>query len=393
LHREKSPGRDTLLTGQSRQMCTPRDSDCPRRSDRAGSAACLNYYNARHAISIEVVPLSGQRPVQKGRNGSSRTRPEVQGGKSNANSSQRPAAPSNAPNDNSAGEANTTQGASYDIFYDRLQSDGRWFNDETYGYVWQPNTASADQNWRPYTDGRWVYTDRGWTWVANENFGWTTYHYGRWARLSDTGWVWLPGSKWAPAWVSWRESDDYIGWAPLPPEAESDQDVKIEGWADNYYNIGPTSYVFLKTTDLGNRSYRGFIASPRDDVDLISRTQNVTNIHYGNSGVIDNGPNYERLVQRSNVKIERYRLNYVQQNDPQAQFGATTRGDQLQVVAPAARLQRAATIEPKVAGNISKAQVDRGWQGVHEARATQLKQTWETQTSVPASPAFKKSSR
>jgi hypothetical protein len=81
-------------------------------------------------------------------------------------------------------------------------------------------------------------------------------------RLNDTGWVWVPGSEWAPAWVSWRESDDYIGWAPLPPEAEVDQGVKIAGWADNYYNIGPASYVFLKTTDLGNRSYRDFIASP-----------------------------------------------------------------------------------------------------------------------------------
>ena len=25
--------------------------------------------------------------------------------------------------------------------------------------------------------------------------------------------------RWGPAWVAWRSSDDYIGWAPLPPEA------------------------------------------------------------------------------------------------------------------------------------------------------------------------------
>jgi hypothetical protein len=310
---------------------------------------------------------------------------EQQGGRSSATAAEPPAGPSNPPNDNSAGESNTTQGASYDVFYDRLQSDGRWFNDETYGYVWEPNVASADQNWRPYTDGRWVYTDRGWTWVSNENFGWAVYHYGRWVRLSETGWVWVPGSKWAPAWVSWRQSDDYVGWAPLPPEAESDQDLKIEGWADSYYNIGPASYVFLKIVDLGNRSYRNVIASPRDPVDFISRTRNVTSIYYGNGGVIDNGPSYEQLVQRSNVKIDRYRLNYVQQNDPKAQFAATARGDQLQVIAPAAQLQRAATVEPQVAGNISKAQVDRGWQGIDEAKAKQLKQTWEKESPVPAS--------
>jgi hypothetical protein len=287
--------------------------------------------------------------------------------------------------DATAAQTNETSGASYDLFYDRLQSDGQWFNDATYGSVWQPKIASTDQQWRPYTDGRWAYTDRGWTWISNENFGWATYHYGRWVRLSEGGWVWVPGSTWAPAWVSWRQSDDYVGWAPLPPETESEQDVKIEGWADTYYNIGPGSYVFLKTTDLANPSYRGFIASSHDDLDIISRTRNVTNIYYGKTGVIDNGPDYDRLVRDANVKVDRYRLNYVQQNNPEAQFSATTHGNQLQVVAPAPRLQRAATVEPKIAGNIANAQVDRGWQGIDETKAKQLKQTWEKQAPVPAS--------
>lgn len=288
-------------------------------------------------------------------------------------------------NEVSAAETNGTAGASYDLFYDRLQSDGQWFNDATYGSVWQPKVAFTDQQWRPYTDGRWAYTDRGWTWISNEDFGWATYHYGRWVRLSQRGWVWVPGSTWAPAWVSWRQSDDYVGWAPLPPETESEQDVKIEGWADTYYNIGPGSYVFLKTIDLANQSYRGFIASPQDDLDIISRTRNVTNIYYAKTGVIDNGPDYDRLVRDPNVKIDRYRLNYVQQNNPEAQFSATTHGNQLQVVAPAPRLQRAATVEPKIAGTIANAQVDRGWQNIDEAGAKQLKQTWEKQAPVPAS--------
>jgi hypothetical protein len=314
-----------------------------------------------------------------------------QGQTSESNSrSSKPAtgAPNEMPgtSDNAtAAQTNETSGASYDLFYDRLQSDGQWFNDATYGSVWQPKIASTDQQWRPYTDGRWVYTDRGWTWISNENFGWAAYHYGRWARLSERGWVWVPGSTWAPAWVSWRQSDDYVGWAPLPPETESEQDLKIEGWADTYYNIGPGSYVFLKTTDLANPSYHGLIVSSQDDLEIISRTKNVTNIYYGKTGVIDNGPDYDRLVRDANVKIDRYRLNYDQQNDPEAQFSATTHGNQLQVVAPAPRLQRAATVEPKIAGNIANAQVDRGWQGVDETKAKQLKQAWEQQAPVPAS--------
>ena len=306
------------------------------------------------------------------------------GGSSEHTSQAAPVGPDDAAADRSTDDTNGTQAASYDVFYDRLQSDGQWFNDETYGNVWQPDTASNDQYWRPYTDGRWVYTDRGWTWVSNEKFGWATYHYGRWARLNGKGWVWIPGDKWAPAWVSWRESDDYVGWAPLPPEAEADQDVKIEGWADNYYDIGPTAYVFLRTTDLGNENYRNFIASPGDNIDFISRTKNVTNIYDGRDGVIDSGPDYDQLIQRSKVKIDKYRLNFVQQNGPQTQFGATAHGDQLQVLAPSRRLQRAATVEPKIARNIANAQVDRGWQNIDAATADQLRQTWEKQTPVPA---------
>ena len=178
-----------------------------------------------------------------------------QNGGLSGNSSNGPKGQTNEASVTNEDSTNATNGEavdSYDVFYDRLQSDGQWFNDPTYGLIWQPSVASSDQNWRPYTDGRWAYTDRGWTWISNENFGWATYHYGRWARLNDKGWVWVPGNTWAPAWVSWRESDDYVGWAPLPPEAQSQQNVRIEGWADNYYNIGPGSYVFLKTTDLPN---------------------------------------------------------------------------------------------------------------------------------------------
>lgn len=302
---------------------------------------------------------------------------------STRNTSQAPARPSSDSVDSSADEARATQEDSYDVFYDRLQSDGQWFNDESYGYVWQPNIASSDQRWRPYSEGRWAYTDRGWTWVSNEKFGWATYHYGRWAKLSDKGWVWVPGDEWAPAWVSWRESDDYIGWAPLPPEAQSDQEVRIESWADNYYNIGPSAYVFLRATDLGNDNYRDFMASPGDSIDFISRTKNVTNIYAGRDGVFDGGPNYDQLIDRSKVKIDKFRLNYVQQNSPQSPFGATARGDQLQVIAPSPRLQRVATVEPKIAGNITNAEVDRGWQNVDATSAKQLKQRWEKQAPVP----------
>ncbi|MEO8884293.1 MAG: DUF6600 domain-containing protein [Devosia sp.] len=63
--------------------------------------------------------------------------------------------------------------------------------------------------------GRWR---RGWYFASDEPFAWAVYHYGRWYDDGDLGWCWVPGNVWAPAWVSWRDSDDYVGWAPLPPE-------------------------------------------------------------------------------------------------------------------------------------------------------------------------------
>ena len=42
-------------------------------------------------------------------------------------------------------------------------------------------------------------------------WGWAAYHYGRWTYDPAYSWVWVPGYQWAPAWVTWRYSPEYIG--------------------------------------------------------------------------------------------------------------------------------------------------------------------------------------
>ena len=110
-------------------------------------------------------------------------------------------------------------GSQIDIsyFYDNLAPYGDWFEDPSYGWCWTPYDVSAD--WRPYSDGHWEYTDYGWSWASNEIWGWAPYHYGRWFFDDSYGWGWVPGTEWAPAWVAWRYNDEYVGWAPLPPDA------------------------------------------------------------------------------------------------------------------------------------------------------------------------------
>ncbi len=97
---------------------------------------------------------------------------------------------------------------------------GEWVVHPRWGQVWVPDDRPS--GWRPYTDGRWVYTDEwGWYWVSGEDeedWGWITFHYGRWVRDRAIGWLWVPGDEWAPAWVDWRRGNDYVGWAPAPPD-------------------------------------------------------------------------------------------------------------------------------------------------------------------------------
>lgn len=100
-------------------------------------------------------------------------------------------------------------------FYGELSPWGRWFYYSPYGWVWTPTVVSP--SWRPYTVGRWVWTDAGWAWQSDEPFGWITMHYGRWVYDGEFGWLWVPDTQWGPAWVCWRESGLFYGWAPLPP--------------------------------------------------------------------------------------------------------------------------------------------------------------------------------
>ncbi len=119
-------------------------------------------------------------------------------------------------------------------FYEPLGAYGDWVEVQDQ-YVWVPR--NVDGSWRPYTHGHWAETDQyGWFWVSDEPFGWATYHYGRWGFSHDIGWFWVPGTVWAPAWVAWRGSDDYLGWAPLPPSPDDGLSISINiGTVPDYY--------------------------------------------------------------------------------------------------------------------------------------------------------------
>jgi hypothetical protein len=67
-------------------------------------------------------------------------------------------------------------------------------------------------HYTPYTSGRWLYTEYGWTWSGTRPESWLTEHYGYWKRDANQVWSWYPGPFWLPQTVELRESGDYIGW-------------------------------------------------------------------------------------------------------------------------------------------------------------------------------------
>ncbi len=93
-----------------------------------------------------------------------------------------------------------------------LDTYGDWVYVPTFSaYMWRPHVALG---WTPYSEGRWVWTPVGWTWVSYEPWGWYPYHYGSWYLDASFGWVWGFDSGWGPAWVDWFYTPGYVGWCP-----------------------------------------------------------------------------------------------------------------------------------------------------------------------------------
>src|SRR5215813_521229 len=291
------------------------------------------------------------------------------------------------------------QEVSVDYFYDNL-SGGNWIDVEGYGYGWQPDVAVNDQNWRPYSDGYWAYTDDGWTWISYEDFGWATYHYGRWANLSDYGWVWFPGEDldWGPAWVSWRTGGDYVGWAPLPPRGPG---VVYEGGyigpqVDIQFDIGPAYYNFCAVRYIGEPVLRNYIVPPVQNVTYINNTVNVTNITVQNNVVYNYGPNYDVLSAQSARPIQR--LNIERQSaanlSAAAKSGALTKvqGNKLVVAAPPRLAKAPPTAKPPtVKTKVAQPKLNRGWAGV--PNEAQLKQKIKTENPKNVPPTTSAAAR
>ena len=161
-------------------------------------------------------------------------------------------------------------------------------------FVWKPSptlavysTPGETQVYTPYTNGQWVNTDAGWYFKAPTPYEETVSHYGRWVNSPTAGWLWVPGRVWAPAWVDWRQNDEYVSWAPLPPSSYLVNNIINVPVIDdnnyvivrNRYFLEPNIYTYYNPYyDNGNRVL----------VSDLTRTDGIVII---NNTILNRGPN------------------------------------------------------------------------------------------------------
>jgi hypothetical protein len=192
-------------------------------------------------------------------------------------------------------------GVSFGMFYSSLEPYGEWIALEGGVYAWRPMRVVA--GWRPYTEGRWAWTDDGWYWVSDEPWGWAAYHYGRWYYDDFYGWIWIPGYDWAPAWVEWRYGGDYIGWAPLGPYAVFNVSLGLfyrTHWVTPHYY-----WSFIDCRYFGHHQMHRYIYRAANNMRYIGRTRTIGNVRYDGGRIVSRGPEPSYIERRGNVRVAR----------------------------------------------------------------------------------------
>jgi len=208
--------------------------------------------------------------------------------------------------------------------YDYLSPYGYWTRYSSYGYVWVP--SSIHYNWRPYTNGRWVWTDYGWTWSSDFRWGWIPFHYGRWGYDPHLGWYWVPGDTWAPAWVSWRYSRLYIGWAPIPPGVPFSPGTGI---LFRGRTIPYRYWIFIQGRHFNQYNMNNYALPYERNLTIINLTVQKTSLKQVNSRVSNIGLDVGFVENVTQSRIRKYKL------EPKSKAGPTRiEGDRITIFNP-----------------------------------------------------------
>jgi len=233
----------------------------------------------------------------------------------NVNTNPPPAAEAAPPDANAYAITPPVEQVNYNYFYQTLAPYGSWIDVPAYGWCWQPTVSVVDVNWRPYCDrGRWLWSDCGWYWQSDYAWGWAPFHYGRWHCNPTYGWVWLPDTAWAPAWVTWRYSNAYCGWAPLPPGAYFDVGVgfRFHGGSVGVgfgFGLAPNCYTFVPTARFCDRTPWHHRLPPKQVVGIYNQTTIINNYTRGpDNRTMNLGPGQNAIAAVSRTEIRKVTL-------------------------------------------------------------------------------------
>jgi hypothetical protein len=193
-------------------------------------------------------------------------------------------------------------------FYNTLSPYGSWIDVAGYGRCWRPTVVVYNSSWQPYCDrGHWVYSDCGWYWTSDYAWG-ATFHYGRWFHHARFGWCWYPDTVWAPSWVTWRYSNDYCGWAPLPPRTTFQAGVGIvfNGGAVSVgfdFGLGASSFIFVPTRNFCDPHPRNFRVAPTHVTQIFNHTTVINNFNVNNHTIVNHGIAVQNIANATRTTI------------------------------------------------------------------------------------------
>ena len=199
---------------------------------------------------------------------------------------------------------------SFSTFQRDLSPYGRWSHHPRYGQVWSYNQPG----FRPYySDGHWEYTNYGWEWVSDYDWGWAPFHYGRWEYDPYDGWIWIPDYEWAPAWVSWSSYDGYYGWAPMGYGSS----INI-----SFGSIPYDRWTFVPRQNMCERNLNRYYVSPQRNYNFRNAVI-INNVYkgHGRDGRFFRGPDRD--------DVQRYTQRDIQERkvDNREKTGVFRRGD------------------------------------------------------------------
>lgn len=180
-------------------------------------------------------------------------------------------------------------------------------------FIWKPSVklavapimGSEPNMYIPYTNGQWVHTDAGWYFKAPTPVEELVHHYGRWVNSPTTGWVWIPGRVWAPAWVDWKENDEFIAWAPIPASTYVVNDeIKTPVIDDD-------KYILVEKKDFLKPNLHKYIRIENKNKVIINEMSRTEGIKVKNHKIYNKGPEVSDIEKFWGNKIENVKINKV----------------------------------------------------------------------------------